>query len=163
MFHFVVCYYLSLSFCVAEFEQGKHPRLTIARLASKRPRILAPGSSEDSKQKKVIEDLSRERNREEAEKTDVIEIEEGTEATEERILDDALRSLPFYLSMGAQAFKKYFSPRREDLASHGDLEDTLEASLATVVRSTGMQLKVLEEVRQHMQPHKKLVAEASKS
>ncbi|KAL2542709.1 hypothetical protein Adt_03687 [Abeliophyllum distichum] len=44
-----------------------------------------------------------------------------------------------------------------------DLEDTLEASLAAVVRTTGMQLKVLGEVRHHMQRHKKLVAEASRS
>ncbi|KAL2481651.1 Uncharacterized protein Adt_34617 [Abeliophyllum distichum] len=62
-----------------------------------------------------------------------------------KILDDALRNVLFYPSMGAQDFKKYFSPRWEDLASHGDLEDILEASLVTTVRTTGMQLKVLGE------------------
>ncbi|KAL2465696.1 hypothetical protein Adt_41547 [Abeliophyllum distichum] len=237
--------YLDVPYVYAEFEQGNHPRLTMARLASKKPRVLASGSFEDSKQKKVIEDLSRERNREEAEKIDVIKIDKGAEAAEgevrltrkrkvgassqikrktaevvdnytvcsplplqrtlsviaagevvldippkvfqpsvisdrgpydskrklreligplgARILDDALWNLLFYPSMEAQAFKKYFSPRWEDLAFHGDLEDTLEASLATMVRTTGMHLKVLGEVRQHMQRHKKLVAKASNS
>ncbi|KAL2498375.1 hypothetical protein Adt_23925 [Abeliophyllum distichum] len=82
---------------------------------------------------------------------------------EARIPDDVLRNLPFYLSMGAQIFKKYFSPKWEDLTFHRDLEDVPEASLAVAVRRTGMQLKVLEEVRQQMQRHKKLVAEALKS
>ncbi|KAL2461901.1 hypothetical protein Adt_45321 [Abeliophyllum distichum] len=64
-----------------------------------------------------------------------------------RILDDVIQNLSFYPSMETQAFKKYFSPRWKDLAFHGDLEDTLEASLAAVVRTTGIQLKVLGEVR----------------
>ncbi|KAL2518802.1 hypothetical protein Adt_15049 [Abeliophyllum distichum] len=80
-----------------------------------------------------------------------------------RIPDDVVRDFPFYPAMGAQAFKKYFGPKWEDFASNGDLEDTLEASLAVAVRTTGMQLKVLCEFRLQMQRHKKLVAEASKS
>ncbi|KAL2512214.1 Plus3 domain-containing protein [Abeliophyllum distichum] len=46
-----------------------------------------------------------------------------------RIPDNALWNLPFYPSMGAQAVKKYFTPRWEEFFSHGELEDVLEASL----------------------------------
>ncbi|KAL2492560.1 hypothetical protein Adt_28188 [Abeliophyllum distichum] len=46
-----------------------------------RPRVLAPGSSEDLRQKKVLEDLSREGNRDEAESPNVVEIED-TNASE---------------------------------------------------------------------------------
>ncbi|KAL2497716.1 hypothetical protein Adt_23266 [Abeliophyllum distichum] len=209
---------LGLMASKAEIDQSMRPRLTMARLASRKTKPLAPGSSEDSKQKKVIEELSQEGNKVEAGVAGVIEIDEGTEASGgefcsllplqrtlpvtaagEVILDippkvpqssggpdggpydskrkskeligphgamipdDAVNNLPFYPTMGAQAFKKYFSPRWEDLASHGDFEDALEASLATAVRTTGMQLKVLGEFRFQMQWHKKLAADASKS
>ncbi|KAL2492568.1 hypothetical protein Adt_28196 [Abeliophyllum distichum] len=46
-----------------------------------RPRVLAPGSSEDLRQKKVLEDLSQEGNRDEAEALNVVEIED-TNASE---------------------------------------------------------------------------------
>ncbi|KAL2510547.1 Uncharacterized protein Adt_16147 [Abeliophyllum distichum] len=51
-----------------------------------------------------------------------------------RIPDDALRNLPFYPSMGAQAMKKYFTPKWEEFSSHGELEDVLEASLASAMQ-----------------------------
>ncbi|KAL2504794.1 hypothetical protein Adt_20415 [Abeliophyllum distichum] len=57
------------------------PRLTMSRLASKKSKVLAPGSSEDSMQKKVREELSREGKRGEAEALDVVEIED-TNASE---------------------------------------------------------------------------------
>ncbi|KAL2481026.1 hypothetical protein Adt_33992 [Abeliophyllum distichum] len=44
-----------------------------------------------------------------------------------RIPDDALRNLPFYPSMGAQAVKKYFTPKWEEFSSHEELEDVLKA------------------------------------
>ncbi|KAL2505139.1 hypothetical protein Adt_20760 [Abeliophyllum distichum] len=80
-----------------------------------------------------------------------------------RMPDDALQNIPFFPSLGAQAVKKYFTPKWEDFASHRDMEDVLEAGLATAVRVTHLQLKVLEKFRTHIQEHKKLVAEASKS
>ncbi|KAL2527437.1 Plus3 domain-containing protein [Abeliophyllum distichum] len=80
-----------------------------------------------------------------------------------RIPDDALRSVPFYLSMGAQAVKKYFTPKWEKFSSHGELEDVLEASLASAIRASAMQLKVLGEFRTRMQEHRRRVAEASKA
>ncbi|KAL2486859.1 putative abhydrolase domain-containing protein [Abeliophyllum distichum] len=80
-----------------------------------------------------------------------------------RIFDDTLKNVPFFPSMGAQAVKKYFTPKWEEFTSHGELEDVLEAGLAAAVRATGLQLKVLEEFRTCMQEHKKLVTEASKS
>ncbi|KAL2533007.1 hypothetical protein Adt_06358 [Abeliophyllum distichum] len=184
---------------------------------SRRPRARVGCS------KKVIEELSREGNREEAEAPDVVEIE-NTNASEVdvhltrkrkagtsgvgsssrpkgkavevvynyavsqnpgspaggpydskkkvreligasglRILDDALRNVPFYPSMGAQVVKKYFTPEWEEFATHRDLEDVLEASLAAAIRASAMQLKVLGEFRTRMQEHKKLVAEATKS
>ncbi|KAL2474987.1 hypothetical protein Adt_35723 [Abeliophyllum distichum] len=58
-----------------------------------------------------------------------------------RIPDDVLRNLLFYPSMGAQAMKKYFTPKWEEFSSHGELEDVLEASLASAIRASAMQLK----------------------
>ncbi|KAL2486297.1 hypothetical protein Adt_31053 [Abeliophyllum distichum] len=43
--------------------RGMRPRPTMARLMSKKSKVLSPGSSEDSKQKKVIEEFSRPRKR----------------------------------------------------------------------------------------------------
>ncbi|KAL2531790.1 Uncharacterized protein Adt_05141 [Abeliophyllum distichum] len=80
-----------------------------------------------------------------------------------RIPDDALRSVPFFPSMGAQAFKKYFTPKWEEFSSHGELEDVLEASLASAVRASAMQMKVLGEFRNRMQEQKRRIAEASKA
>ncbi|KAL2518950.1 hypothetical protein Adt_15197 [Abeliophyllum distichum] len=80
-----------------------------------------------------------------------------------RIPDDVLRNVPFYLSMGAQAMKKYFAPKWKEFSSHGDLEDVLEASLASVIRASAMQMKVLGEFRTCMQEQRKLSVEASKS
>ncbi|KAL2454277.1 Uncharacterized protein Adt_48220 [Abeliophyllum distichum] len=68
-----------------------------------------------------------------------------------RIPDDALRGVPFYPSMGAQAVKKYFTPKWEEFSSHGELEDVLEASLASAIRASSMQMKVLGEFRTQMQ------------
>ncbi|KAL2526478.1 hypothetical protein Adt_11532 [Abeliophyllum distichum] len=196
-------------------DQGMRPRPTMVCLASSKPKSLASGSSEDSKQKKVIDELCLERNKREAvvtgSKKKAVEVVDNyavcsppplqrtlsvTTAGEvvldippkvpqssersdggsydskrklkeligplgARIPDDAVRNLPFYPAMVVQAFKKYFNPRWEDLASYGDLEDALEASLVAAVRTTEMQLKVLGEFRLQMQRHKKLAADAS--
>ncbi|KAL2497081.1 putative abhydrolase domain-containing protein [Abeliophyllum distichum] len=75
-----------------------------------------------------------------------------------RIPDDVLRNVPFYPSMGAQAVKKYFTPKWEEFSSHGELEDVLEASLASTIRASAMQMKVLGEFRTRMQEQRKLVA-----
>ncbi|KAL2504482.1 hypothetical protein Adt_20103 [Abeliophyllum distichum] len=80
-----------------------------------------------------------------------------------RISDDTLRNVSFFPSMGAQAVKKYLTPKWDEFASHGELEDMLEAGLAVAVRATSLQIKVLGEFQTRMQEHKKLIAEASKS
>ncbi|KAL2504323.1 putative abhydrolase domain-containing protein [Abeliophyllum distichum] len=80
-----------------------------------------------------------------------------------RIPDDVLRNVPFYPSMGAQAVKKYFTPKWEEFSSHGDLEDVLEASLASAIRPSAMQMKVLGEFRTRMQEQRKLVAQDSRA
>ncbi|KAL2486303.1 Uncharacterized protein Adt_31059 [Abeliophyllum distichum] len=181
---------------MASKHQERSPRSTLARLTKQRPKVLAPGSSEDLRQKKVLEDLSREGNRDEAEAPNVVEIQD-TNASEvdvpltrkkknpegsaggpydsrkklreligvpsPRIPDDALQNVPFYLSMETQAVKKHFTPRWKEFTLYGDLEDILEVVLATAIRVSGMQLKVLGEFRVHMQEHKKFVAESSKS
>ncbi|KAL2492648.1 Uncharacterized protein Adt_28276 [Abeliophyllum distichum] len=67
-----------------------------------------------------------------------------------RIPDDSLRNVPFYPSMGAQAVKKYFTPKWEEFSSHGELEDVLEASLASAIRASTLQMKVLGEFRTRM-------------
>ncbi|KAL2540644.1 Uncharacterized protein Adt_01622 [Abeliophyllum distichum] len=67
-----------------------------------------------------------------------------------RIPDDILRNVPFYPSMGAQAVKKYFTPKWEEFSSHGELEDVLEASLASAIRASTLQMKVLGEFRTRM-------------
>ncbi|KAL2492127.1 Uncharacterized protein Adt_27755 [Abeliophyllum distichum] len=70
-----------------------------------------------------------------------------------RISDDTLKNVPFFPSMGAQAVKKYFTPKWEEFASHKELEDVLEASLTAAVRMTNLQLKVLGEFQTRMQEH----------
>ncbi|KAL2453802.1 putative abhydrolase domain-containing protein [Abeliophyllum distichum] len=80
-----------------------------------------------------------------------------------RIPDNTLRNLPFYPSMGAQAVKKYFTPKWEEFSSHGELEDVLEASLASAIRASAMQMKVLGEFRTRMQEQRRLVYQASKA
>ncbi|KAL2481590.1 putative abhydrolase domain-containing protein [Abeliophyllum distichum] len=55
-----------------------------------------------------------------------------------RFLDNVLRNVPFYPSMGAQAVKKYFTPKWEEFSSHGKLEDVLKASLASAIRASAM-------------------------
>ncbi|KAL2527269.1 Plus3 domain-containing protein [Abeliophyllum distichum] len=44
-----------------------------------------------------------------------------------RIPDEQLRNVTFYPAMGAQAVKKYFTPKWEEFSSHGEVEDVLEA------------------------------------
>ncbi|KAL2492420.1 Uncharacterized protein Adt_28048 [Abeliophyllum distichum] len=80
-----------------------------------------------------------------------------------RIPDDVLRNLPFYPSMGAQAVKKYFTPKWEEFSSHGELEDVLEASLASAIRASTLQMKVLGEFRTRMHEQRNLVTQASKA
>ncbi|KAL2485115.1 Uncharacterized protein Adt_29871 [Abeliophyllum distichum] len=238
---------LSLMASKAEMDQGRRPWLTLARLLKQRPKVLVPSSADDTSQRKVIEDLSREGNRTEVAASDVVEIEdtgvpegevplkmkrkdgasesgpsqskkkvelvdnytvcatqpfqrtlsvnpsgevvldsppradpvsgglgvgpfdsrkklrELIEHPRSKISDNTLRNVPFFPSMGAQDVKKYFTPKWKEFTSHGELEDMLEASLATAVRVTSLQMKVLGEFRTRMQEHKKLVAEASKS
>ncbi|KAL2542180.1 Plus3 domain-containing protein [Abeliophyllum distichum] len=229
-----------------EMDKGKCPRPTLARLSRQRPKTLAPGSAEDVSQRKAIEDLSRMGNKEAAEASKVIEVDDAPEAEVPlsrkrkaksfrvgasqattdaveianlsttcsvsplqrtlavntsgemvleglskstpapkggsggpydserrlrelirapgaRIPDDILRNLPFYPSMGAQAVKKYFTPKWEEFSSHGELEDVLEASLASAIRASSLQMKVLGEFRMRMQEQRKLVAQASKA
>ncbi|KAL2540394.1 putative abhydrolase domain-containing protein [Abeliophyllum distichum] len=227
-------------------DQGKRPRPTLAALTKQWPRMLVPGSAEDSSQRKVIEDLSRAGNKEAAEPSKVIEVDDAPEtevplsrkrkarpsgpgtsqaaasvveisdpptsisvpplqrtltvntsgevvlegpskstptpegetggayesrrrlreligAPGARIPDDVLQSVPFFPSMGAQAFKKYFTPKWEEFSSHGELEDVLEANLASAIRASAMQMKVLGEFKNRMQEQKRRVAEASKA
>ncbi|KAL2518513.1 hypothetical protein Adt_14760 [Abeliophyllum distichum] len=63
----------------AEMDQGKRPRPTLARLTKQRPKTLAPGSVEDISQRKAIEDLSRVGNKEVAEASKVIEVDDAPE------------------------------------------------------------------------------------
>ncbi|KAL2480930.1 Uncharacterized protein Adt_33896 [Abeliophyllum distichum] len=63
----------------ADMDQGKRPRPTLAALTKQRPRMLVPGSAEDSSQRKVIEDLSRAGNKEAAEPSKVIEVDDAPE------------------------------------------------------------------------------------
>ncbi|KAL2485279.1 Uncharacterized protein Adt_30035 [Abeliophyllum distichum] len=230
----------------AEMDQGRRPRPTLAKLAKQRPRTLAPGSAEDSSQRKVIEDLSRAGNREATEASKVIEVDDAPEvevplsrkrkarpsgarpseamaeaveiadlptassvpplqrtlavdtagkvilegpqkstpapesgsggpydskrrlreligSSGTKIPDDSLQKVPFYPSMGAQAVKYYFTPKWEEFSSHGELEDVLEASLASAIRASTLQMKVLGEFRTRMREQKKLVAQSSKA
>ncbi|KAL2492557.1 hypothetical protein Adt_28185 [Abeliophyllum distichum] len=115
-----------------------------------RPRVLAPGSSEDLRQKKVLEDLSREGNRDEAEAPNVVEIED-TNASEvdvpltrkRKVETSGVGSSSQSKGKAVEAMKKYFTPRWEEFALHGDLDDVLEVGLAAAIRASRMQLKVL--------------------
>ncbi|KAL2453098.1 Uncharacterized protein Adt_49401 [Abeliophyllum distichum] len=64
-----------------------------------------------------------------------------------RIPDEQLRDVPFYPAMGAQAVKKYFTPKWEEFSSHGSVEDVLEASLASAIRASTLQIKVLGRIQ----------------
>ncbi|KAL2504434.1 Uncharacterized protein Adt_20055 [Abeliophyllum distichum] len=65
--------------------------------------------------------------------------------------------------MGAQAVKYYFTPKWEEFSSHGEVEDVLEASLASAIRASTLQMKVLGELRIRMREQKKLAAQSSKA
>ncbi|KAL2453225.1 Uncharacterized protein Adt_49275 [Abeliophyllum distichum] len=84
-------------------------------------------------------------------------------APSSRIPDEQLRDVPFYPVMGAQAVKKYFTPKWEEFSSHGSVEDVLEASLASAIRASTLQMKVLGEFRTRMQEQRKLAAQASRA
>ncbi|KAL2461384.1 hypothetical protein Adt_44804 [Abeliophyllum distichum] len=183
---------LSFMASKAEMDQGRRPHPTLARLTKQRLKVLVPDSTEDTSQRKVIEDLSREENKAEVfapnEDSGVPEGEATLKRKRKggasrtlsvnpsgevvldspprvdpvsggsgvgpfdsrkrlreligppgsRISDDALKNVPFFPSMGAQAVKKYFTPKWEEFASHGDLEDVLEAGLDATVRATSL-------------------------
>ncbi|KAL2471727.1 hypothetical protein Adt_39863 [Abeliophyllum distichum] len=65
--------------------------------------------------------------------------------------------------MGAQAVKKYFTAKWEEFSSHGELEDVLEASLASAISASTLQMKVLGKFRTRMQEQRRLAAQASKA
>ncbi|KAL2460595.1 putative abhydrolase domain-containing protein [Abeliophyllum distichum] len=71
---------LGLVASAAEMDQGRRPRPTLAKLVKHRPRTLVPGSAEDTSQRKAIEDLSRTGNKEAAEASKVIEVDDAPEA-----------------------------------------------------------------------------------
>ncbi|KAL2505140.1 Uncharacterized protein Adt_20761 [Abeliophyllum distichum] len=66
---------LGLMFSKAEIDQGRCLQPTLACLTKQRPRVLVPSSPEDTTQKKVIEDLSREGNKGEVAAPDMVEVE----------------------------------------------------------------------------------------
>ncbi|KAL2542752.1 Plus3 domain-containing protein [Abeliophyllum distichum] len=157
---------LGLMASKAEMDQGRRPRPTLARLTQQRQKTLVPGSAKVTSQRKAIEDLSRVGNETLAVNTlGEVVLEGPSKSTQTlegrngrpydskrwfreligtpdaRIPDDALRNLPFYPSMGAQAVKKYFTPKWDEFSSHGELEDVLEASLASSIRASAMQMK----------------------
>ncbi|KAL2481423.1 Uncharacterized protein Adt_34389 [Abeliophyllum distichum] len=71
-------YSVDADLCIdaAEMDQGKHPRLTLARLSKQRPKTLAPGSAEDVSQRKAVEELSKAGNKEAPGASNVIEVED---------------------------------------------------------------------------------------
>ncbi|KAL2474258.1 putative abhydrolase domain-containing protein [Abeliophyllum distichum] len=78
----------------ADMDQGRRPRPTLAKLAKQRPRTLVPGSAEDSSQRKVIEDLSRAGNKEAAEASKIIEVDDAPEAEAEVPLSRKRKARP---------------------------------------------------------------------
>ncbi|KAL2498116.1 putative abhydrolase domain-containing protein [Abeliophyllum distichum] len=138
-------------------DKDKRPRPALARLSKQKPRALASGSSEESRQKK------KQSGPEGSPYESKRRLRELIGALGARIPDDVLRNVPFFPSMGAQALKKYFTPKWEEFSSHGDLEDVLEASLASAVRASALQMKVLGEFITQMQEQRRLSTAASKS
>ncbi|KAL2539503.1 hypothetical protein Adt_00481 [Abeliophyllum distichum] len=153
-------------------DKEKRPRPALARLSKQKPRALVAGSSEEIRQKKEklfwrTPPPPRLSQKPSGTEGGLYESKrrlwELIGAPGARIPDDVLRNVPFYPSMGAQAVKKYFTPKWEEFSSHGDLEDVLEASLASAIRASAMQMKVLGEFRIRMQEQRRLSATASKS
>ncbi|KAL2472320.1 Uncharacterized protein Adt_40456 [Abeliophyllum distichum] len=58
-------------------DKDKRPRPALARLNKQKPRDLASGSFEESRQKKVLEDLSRQVSKEAVQASSVIEVEDS--------------------------------------------------------------------------------------
>ncbi|KAL2487118.1 putative abhydrolase domain-containing protein [Abeliophyllum distichum] len=63
----------------AKMDQGRCPRPTLARLTKQRPKVLVPGSTEDTSQRNIIEDLSKEGNKEAVEASKVIDVDDAPE------------------------------------------------------------------------------------
>ncbi|KAL2533713.1 Uncharacterized protein Adt_07064 [Abeliophyllum distichum] len=68
---------LGLMASKAEMDQEGRPRPTLAHLTKQRSRVLVPGTAEDTSQKKVTEDLSREGIRTEVAAPNVVEVEDS--------------------------------------------------------------------------------------
>ncbi|KAL2542936.1 hypothetical protein Adt_03914 [Abeliophyllum distichum] len=58
-------------------DKDKRPRPAFARLSKQKPRALASGFSKESRQKKFLEDLSRQVSKETAQTLKVIEVEDS--------------------------------------------------------------------------------------
>ncbi|KAL2513347.1 hypothetical protein Adt_18947 [Abeliophyllum distichum] len=58
-------------------DKEKRPRPSLASLSKQKPRALTAGSSEEVRQKKVLEDMSREGNKEAIEASKVIEVDDS--------------------------------------------------------------------------------------
>ncbi|KAL2518298.1 hypothetical protein Adt_14545 [Abeliophyllum distichum] len=153
-------------------DKEKRPRPALARLNKQKSRALAVGSSEEARQKKVLEDMSWEENKEVVEASKVIEVDDssalegdvplsrkkksrssGTGALQEsvEIVDNyaTCSASPLQRTLAVntsgEAVKNYFTPKWEEFSSHGELEDVLEASLASAIRASTMQMKILGE------------------
>ncbi|KAL2460632.1 Uncharacterized protein Adt_44052 [Abeliophyllum distichum] len=59
-------------------DKEKRPRPALARLSKHKPRALTASSSEEVRQKKVLEDMSRQGNKEAVEASKVIEVDDST-------------------------------------------------------------------------------------
>ncbi|KAL2461167.1 putative abhydrolase domain-containing protein [Abeliophyllum distichum] len=174
----------------AEMDQGRRPRPTLAKLTKQRPKAsgAGPGASVvevadlytacsvpplqrtlavNTSGEVVLEGPSKSTPTPEGGNGGPYDskrrLRELIGASGLRILDDSLRNVPFFPAMGAQAVKKYFTPKWEEFSSHRELEDVLEASLASAIRASAMQMKVLGEFRTRMQEQRRLVAQASKA
>ncbi|KAL2541047.1 putative abhydrolase domain-containing protein [Abeliophyllum distichum] len=68
---------LGLMASKAEMDQGRRHRPMLTRLTQQRSKVLVPGPAEDTSQRKVIEDLSREGNKTEVSASNVVDIEDS--------------------------------------------------------------------------------------
>ncbi|KAL2474555.1 hypothetical protein Adt_35291 [Abeliophyllum distichum] len=124
-------------------------------------------SSDKKKMIELVEDKASKVWKREAfiEKESKRMLEELIRLTGRRFPNDAIRALPLYTALGAQAFCKYFSLKYKEFTTHGGLEDLINTNLASTItiRAVEVQMKTIISLEKLKQQQQKLLAEASKS
>ncbi|KAL2512614.1 hypothetical protein Adt_18214 [Abeliophyllum distichum] len=114
-----------------DFKQGKKPTPPLVKVMVTKVRKLRPGSSEDSHQKKAIDEETKEPLNKKKKKTPPI----------------CPRPSLKGIARGTEDFKKYVNKSWKAFLTEREAEDWMEASLACSIRSAAAQIKSLMVMR----------------